>query len=104
MGFCCAALMALLPIRAMGGVAISEGRVVNLSPSLPWLAPPPAAAADPFPALLATPASAILQSALPSAHPEQQDAIAAPEPTSLSLLAAGLGIIAVARRHRRWFR
>lgn len=41
---------------------------------------------------------------LPATNHNKQEAIHAPEPTSLSLLAVGLGMIALAKRRSRWLR
>jgi hypothetical protein len=103
MGFLFSAVLAVSACNAAGGVANTEPRLTNLSSTMPLPAPAQAMVTDPFPSMLATPSPALFHAAVPSAHPEQ-DAVAAPEPTSLSLLAVGLGMIAVARRQRKWFR
>jgi hypothetical protein len=54
---------------------------------------------------LRVPSSMNTPAMLPSATDHKETpAVAAPEPTSLSLLAVGLGMIAVAKRRRQWFR
>jgi hypothetical protein len=54
---------------------------------------------------LRVPSSMNTPAMLPSATDgKETPAVAAPEPTSLSLLAVGLGMIAVAKRRRQWFR
>jgi hypothetical protein len=103
MGLVISGVLAMAAGNATGGVAKTEQRPGSLASTLPMLTPAQAVASDPFPSILAAPSPALLHAASPSAHGEQ-DAVAAPEPTSLSLLAVGLGMIAVARRRRQWFR
>jgi hypothetical protein len=103
MGLVIFGALAISAANAEAGVAKTEAHLTNISSSLPLLAPAQSIATDPFPSMLATPSPALLHGAIPSSHAEQ-DAVAAPEPTSLSLLAVGLGMIAVARRQRKWFR
>jgi hypothetical protein len=58
---------------------------------------------DPGPNLLSSPTAAPLPRPARVNHP-RNETFSAPEPTSLSLLAVGLGAIAIVRKRRQWFR
>ncbi|HSV14213.1 MAG TPA: PEP-CTERM sorting domain-containing protein [Tepidisphaeraceae bacterium] len=103
MGLVFSGVLTVMVGNAAGGVANTDRALTNFSSPMPMLSSAQTIVSDPFASMLAPPAPAMFRAGLKSSHPEQ-DAVAAPEPTSLSLLAVGLGMIAVARRKRRWFR
>jgi hypothetical protein len=113
-----ATLFALVGTRLVAAESINvrvgtANRQTDLPPAS--LLTPPAAvdvlnltAAGPFDGvirsdLLMTPES-MASFRLEQSNSQKQEVIAAPEPTSLSLLAVGLGIIAVAKRRKHWLR